>query len=167
MEQVLQEVAVLEDCWYVDPATQLAQVCSPVAGDAEILYPLSHALQSTVDVVSHSVAPEPVATVGEPFEQVHVLARHVNVLNLPLVPHVAVPPPAYPALHVTVTVCVVVPVMDPLAALLELATLPAAVQVLAEHVKVLNLPLVPQVAVPPPVYPVLHVTVTVCEVVPV
>ena len=150
MEQVLQEVAVLEDCWYVDPATQLAQVCSPVAGDAEILYPLSHALQSIVDVVSHSVAPEPVATVGEPFEQVHVLARHVNVLNLPLVPHVAVPPPAYPALHVTVTVCVVVPVMDPLAALLELATLPAAVQVLAEHVRVLNLPSVSQVAVPPP-----------------
>ena len=82
-------------------------------------------------------------------------------------PHVAVPPPAYPALHVTVTVCVVVPVMDPLAALLELATLPAAVQVLAEHVRVLNLPLVPHVAVPPPVYPVSHFTVTVCVVVPV
>ena len=104
---------------------------------------------------------------GEPFEQVHVLARQVNVLNLPLVPHVAVPPPAYPSLHVTVTVCVVVPVMDPLVALLELAMLPAAVQVLAAHVKVLNWPFVPHVTSFVPVYPESQVTVTVCPVVPV
>ena len=97
---------------------------------------------------------------------VHVLAAHASVLKAPFVPHVAIPPPVYPSSHVTVTVCPVVPVMDPLVALLELAMLPAAVQVLAEHVKVLNWPFVPQVAAPPPVYPVLHVTVTVCAVVP-
>mgnify|MGYP006122599665 CR=1 FL=1 len=41
------------------------------------------------------------------------------------------------------------------------------VQVLATHVGVLKVPLVLQVAVPLPLYPELHVTVTVAPVVPV
>ena len=66
----------------------------------------------------------------------------------------------------TVTVWLVVPDMLPIAALLELATL-TAVHKFPEQVNVLNLPLVPQVAAPPPVYPVLQMTVTVCPVVPI
>ena len=58
------------------------------------------------------------------------------------------------------------PVILPGAALSELAMLPEGVQILASHVNVLNWPFVPQVAVPPPEYPVLHVTVTVLLVVP-
>ena len=56
--------------------------------------------------------------------------------------------------------------MDLLAALLELATL-VAVHVLALQVNALKVPPVLHVAVPPPVYPALHVTVTVCPVVPI
>ena len=80
------------------------------AAVAEILYPTLHALQSNV-AVSQSVAPEPDAMVGVPLGQVHVLALHVNELNSPLIPHVAVPPPVNPeVLHMTVTVCPVVPI---------------------------------------------------------
>jgi len=35
VEQSVQEVAVLDDCLYVDPATQLIQVCEPAAGVAD------------------------------------------------------------------------------------------------------------------------------------
>ena len=49
-------------------------------------------------------------------------ATQVNVLKLPLVPHVAIPPPEYPTSHVTVTVCPVVPFILLAAALLELVT---------------------------------------------
>ena len=44
----------------------------------------------------------------------------------------------YPALQVIVTLCPVVPIMLPAAALLELATLPEGVQDFATQVKVLN-----------------------------
>ena len=37
------------------------------------------------------------------------LAAHVNELNIPSVPHVAVPPPKYPALHLTRVFLPVVP----------------------------------------------------------
>ena len=50
------------------------------AAVAEILYPTLHALQSNV-AVSQIVAPDPVAMVGVPLGQVHVLALHVNELN--------------------------------------------------------------------------------------
>ena len=56
----------------------------------------------------------------------------------------------YPVSQVTVLVCPVVPVILPVAVLSELAILPVAVHVLAVQANVLNLPLVPQVAVPPP-----------------
>jgi hypothetical protein len=73
-------------------------------------------------------------------------ATQVNVLKLPLVPHVAIPPPAYPMSHKTVTVCPVVPFILLAAALLELMMLPVGVQVFGAHVNVLNVPSVPQVA---------------------
>ena len=65
------------------------------------------------------------------------LASHVKVLNLPFRPHVAVPPPENPSLHVTVTICPVVPVILPVPALFELTTLPAGIQS-KSHVNVLN-----------------------------
>ena len=77
-----------------------------------------------------------------------------------------VPVPEYPASHVTVTLSLVFPVILLAATLFELATL-IGVQGLAIHANVLNRPFVPHVAVPPPIYPVLHVTVTVSVVVPV
>ena len=86
------------------------QVCAdPDAAVADIVKPEEQTLQSTV-AVSHNVPADPVARVGVPFGHVHVFAAHVNVLKAPFVPHVAVPLPVYPMLHVTVTVCVVVPV---------------------------------------------------------
>ena len=60
----------------------------------------------------------------------------------------------------TFTVSVVVPVILPAFALFEFSIL-IAVQELATQVKELKLPLVPHLAVPPPEYPVLHVTVVV------
>ena len=86
------------------------QVCAdPDAAVADIVKPEEQTLQSTV-AVSHNVPADPVARVGVPFGHVHVFAAHFNVLKAPFVPHVAVPLPVYPMLHVTVTVCVVVPV---------------------------------------------------------
>ena len=61
-----------------------------------------------------------------------------NVVNVPLVAHVVLPPPEYPVSQVIVTVSVVVPVILPASALLELAMFPVAVQALAVHVNVLN-----------------------------
>jgi hypothetical protein len=52
----------------------------------------------------------------------HELALQVNVLNSLLVPHVAVPPPVYPALQVTSTVEPIVPVIELAAALLLFVT---------------------------------------------
>ena len=110
VEQVVQEVAVLDNSLYVDPATQLTQVCCPVAGAADNRYPALQALQSSAELVPHNVPADPVARVGVPLGQVQVLAAHVNVLKVPLVLQVAVPLPLYPELHVTVTVAPVVPV---------------------------------------------------------
>ena len=93
------------------------------------------------------------------------LASHVKVLNLPFRPHVAVPPPENPSLHVTVTICPVYPVILPVPALFELTTLPAGIQS-KSHVNLLNWLFEPHLAVPPPEYPSLHVTVTVWPVVP-
>jgi len=66
-------------------------------------------------------------------------------------------------LHITVTLCVVDPVIDPEADLSELATC-VAVHALAMQDKVLNAPAVEHVAVPvdepETEYPVLHVTMT-------
>ncbi len=45
-----------------------------------------------------------------------------TALNVPLVEQVAVPLPEYPALQVTETACPVVPVIESVPALLELAT---------------------------------------------
>ena len=45
-----------------------------------------------------------------------------------------VPVPEYPASHVTLTLCPVVPVMLPAVALLELTTLPVDIHVLGIHV---------------------------------
>ena len=70
---------------------------------------------------------------------VHDLAAHVGKLvKIPLVAHVVLPPPEYPVLQVTVTLCFVVPVILSASALLELAMFPVAVQALAVHVNVLN-----------------------------
>ena len=78
------------------------------------------------------------------------------------------PVPIYPALHVTVTLLVVVPVILSVVALLELATLPVGVHVLPMHVgKDINVPLVEQVVLPLPVNPGSHVTTTVWPVLPV
>ena len=67
---------------------------------------------------------------------VQVFAEHVSALKVPDVLHVAVPPPEYPALHITVRVWPVVPLMLPAAALLELAT-SVGVQVFAVQVGML------------------------------
>ena len=70
---------------------------------------------------------------------VQELAAQVGtVVNVPLAAHVVLPPPEYPVSQVIVTVSVVVPVMLPASALLELAMFPVAVQALAVHVNVLN-----------------------------
>ena len=70
---------------------------------------------------------------------VQELAAQVGtVVNVPLVAHVVLPPPEYPASQVTVTISVVVPVMLPASALSELAMFPVAVQELAVQVNVLN-----------------------------
>ena len=74
VEQSVQEVAVLDDCLYVDSATQLIQVCAPAVGVAESRYPALQALQSIVEVVPHNVPADPVATVSVPPGQAHVLA---------------------------------------------------------------------------------------------
>ena len=85
-------------------------VCAdPEAAVADMVYPASQLLQSTV-AVSHNVPADPVARVGVPFEQVQVLGEHDTVLKAPFVPHVADPLPVYPAVHVTVTDSPVVPV---------------------------------------------------------
>ena len=65
--------------------------------------PALQAEQSTSPLLVHSVAPEPEATVGVPFGHEQVLARHATIVKLPDVVHVAVPPPAKPCEHVTVT----------------------------------------------------------------
>ena len=70
---------------------------------------------------------------------VQELAAQVGkVVKVPLAAHVVLPPPEYPVSQVIVTVSVVVPVMLPASALLELAMFPVAVQALAVHVNVLN-----------------------------
>ena len=66
---------------YVAVQESTLHVCAdPEAAVADIVYPASQTLQSTV-AVSHNVPPEPDAIVGVPYGQVHVLAAHVNVLN--------------------------------------------------------------------------------------
>ena len=69
-------------------------------------------------------------------------------------------------LHVTVTVEVVVPVMDPADNLSELGT-SVAVQGSAAQDTTVNVPAVEHVATPPGPYPVWHAIVTVRVVVPV
>ena len=89
---------------YVDVQEAAVHVCAdPDAAVADIVYPASQTLQSTV-AVSHNEAPDPVAIVGVPLGQVQVLAVQVNVLKVPPVLHVAVPLPVNPSLHVTITV---------------------------------------------------------------
>ena len=95
----------------------------------------------------------------------HAIAAQVMVLKVPPVPHAAVPLPVYPTSQVTATVCSVVPVILPVVALFELATCVTA-QASAAQVMVLKDPSVRHVAVPLPVYPAMHITVTVCPVVP-
>ena len=113
---------------YVAVQESTLHVCAdPDTAVADIVYPASQTLQSTV-AVSHNEAPDPVAIVGVPLGQVHVLAEQANALKVPPILHVAVPPPVYPVLQVTVTFCPVVPVILPAVALLELATLPVGVQ---------------------------------------
>ena len=52
-------------------------VCAdPDAAVAEIVYPVLHALQSTV-ASSHNVAPDPDDVVGVPFGHVHILTLQV------------------------------------------------------------------------------------------
>jgi len=97
---------------------------------------------------------------------VQAFAVHVSVLNVPVVEQLAVPPPEYPERQFTGTVCPVVPEIESAVERSELAT-EVAVQVLAVHVNTLKRLLVPHVAIPPPLYPALHVTVTAQPVVPV
>ena len=96
------------------------------------------------------------------------LALQISVLNTPLVPHVAVPPPLNPVTQVTVVVEPVVPVMAPTVDRSEFVT-SVAVHVLAAQVIKLNVPPVPQVAVNVlvPSYPVSQVTVLLEPIVPV
>ena len=85
-------------------------ICAdPEAAVADMVYPALQLLQSAV-AVSHNVPAVPVARVGVPLGQVQVLAVHVSVLKVPLVLQIAVPPPLYPAIHVTGTVASVVPI---------------------------------------------------------
>ena len=95
---------------YVAVQESTLHVCAdPAAAVAESVYPELHALQSTV-ASSHNVAPDPDEIVGVPLGQVHVLAEQANALKVPPILHVAVPPPVYPVLQVTFTVCPVVPI---------------------------------------------------------
>jgi hypothetical protein len=50
------------------------------------------------------------------------MSEQIGTVKFPLVEQVASPLPVYPKLHVTETDCPVVPVMEPEAALFELAT---------------------------------------------
>ena len=71
-------------------------------------------------------------------------------------------------LQVTITDSVVVPVILSAVALLELATLPVGVQDLAAQVGTLvKVPVIEQIVLLLPEYPVSHVTATDCPVVPV
>lgn len=81
---------------------------------------------------------------------VQLLAEQVTGVKKPFGWHVVRPPPPVPGLQVTVTVCPVVPTMEPAAALSEFATW-YGVQLLAAQVTALNKPVGKHVAVPPPV----------------
>ena len=88
----------------------------------------------------------------------HALGVHAVPVNFPSVPpHVHVPPPLYPSLHVTSTVSSVLPVRLPESLLSEWATCVAA-HALGVHAVPVNFPSVPHVHVPSPEYPSLHVT---------
>ena len=94
----------------------------PEAATADNEYPVLHLLQSTVEV-SQSVAPVPSNTVGVPFGQVHVLATQVRTgLHCKFEPHVVVPEPDHPGLHVTVMVTSITPEIESVAALSEFTT---------------------------------------------
>jgi len=86
--------------------------------------------------------------------------------NFPSAPHVQVPPPVYPVLHLTVAVFLKLPVIEPAADLSELSTFVAVHAFMLQAVPE-NFPSAPHVQVPPPVYPVLHLTVAVSPALPV
>jgi hypothetical protein len=85
--------------------------------------------------------------------------------NFPSAPHVQVPPPVYPALHLTATVSPALPVIEPAADLSELSTFVAVHAFILQAVPE-NFPSAPHVQVPPPVYPLLQLTVTVAPLTP-
>ena len=110
-----------------------------------------------VPVIEFTVALSLFAT----CDAVHVLALHVDAD-----PEAAVLEMVYPVLHElqsTVAVLQSVP-PEPEAKVGEPF---GQVHIFAAHVKVLKYPFVPQVAVPPPVYPEVQVIVTVSLVVPI
>jgi len=66
---------------FVHPHVLTTQVCAePEAAVADMVYPASQLLQSTV-AVSHNVPPDPVASVSVPSGQVQELGTQDKVLN--------------------------------------------------------------------------------------
>jgi len=91
----------------------------------EAVAPMEYpALQITVTLCPVTPVIEPASCLSElaTCEAVQGLAAQVTVLKVPAVEHVAGPPEAYPWLQMTVIVCPVVPVIEPLLAMFELAT---------------------------------------------
>ena len=75
---------------------------------------------------------------------------HLSGLKVPSGPQIAIPRPLYPALHVTAILAPYTPAIDPADDLSELATC-VGEQAAGSQVRVLKVPAVEQVAVPPPV----------------
>lgn len=82
--------------------------------------------------------------------------------NKPVGKHVAAPPPLKPGSQMTFTTCPVEPTMEPANAWSELGTWLAVQALAVQGVTAENTPPCWHVATPPPVYPALQVTVTVC-----
>ena len=115
----------------------------------------------TVVPVAVPATTQPAVVHALVVDAVHVFSMHVCAD-----PEAAVADMVYPALQLlqsTVAVSHNVP-PNPVA---KVGVPPGQVQVFAAHVGLLKVPLVLQVAVPLPLYPVSHVTGTVAPVVPV
>jgi hypothetical protein len=95
-----------------------------------------------------------------------ITVEHTVPVKLPPLPHVQIPPPLYPSSHVTLTVLPVIPMIELTLAKFE-STTSVGVHEFALHSAPVKFPPVPHVHVPPPLYPVLQVTLTVLPVLPV
>jgi hypothetical protein len=97
---------------------------------------------------------------------VHAFAvQGSTTVKEPSVPQVESPPPEKPALHITVIISPVTPVMDPMSDLSEVATSVAEHSFGVQAVPT-KAPFVPHVHSPPPEYPGEHTTMAISVVMP-